>query len=380
MANFNKTLGTHSDRLERWLGADAVDRVSQSMKGWYGPPIALHGVPGTVYATRDGDFAGECRDGWEASALDRALDVVKRLQRGARVASGRQRHQLNAGFTGLSDLISEATAGAKRREFSFAKGGTTGVVGATNSLWRLGSFPVAGAAAAAAPGGTVPDDTTTGAFPFVNPTGGDTQHFVSGFPIANVSINTLLLYDRIFAVAKTMNSTATEAVTGVPTRYQNATSGTADSADGNFLFVECGTALAATAHNWTVCTYTDQNNNAGASLPSVTGNSGNIGNRLDHPLSASWFCPLTTGDIGVKALTQMQCSAAVATGTVDFVIGHAIAWMPCPIANIVCGVDGINTAFNLTRIFDDACLAFLEVAKSATNSTNYTGTFTTVAG
>jgi hypothetical protein len=54
--------------------------------------------------------------------------------------------------------------------------------------------------------------------------------------------------------------------------------------------------------------------------------------------------------------------------------------MPCPIANIVCPVDGINTAFNLARIFDSACLAFLEVIKPATTATTYTGSFTAVAG
>jgi len=42
--------------------------------------------------------------------------------------------------------------------------------------------------------------------------------------------------------------------------------------------------------------------------------------------------------------------------------------------------DGINSAFNLARIFDDAALAFLEVCKPATGATNYAGSFTTVAG
>jgi hypothetical protein len=70
----------------------------------------------------------------------------------------------------------------------------------------------------------------------------------------------------------------------------------------------------------------------------------------------------------------------VATGTGNACIGHPIAWMPCPIANIVCPVDGINTAFNLTRIFDSACLAFLEVIKPSTTATTYNGMFTTVAG
>ena len=112
-------------------------------------------------------------------------------------------------------------------------------------------------------------------------------------------------------------STATEAVTGVPTRYQSTTPGAHDYAGNNFLMIECRTALPATAHNWTTCTYTDQDGNTGATLPSVTGNSSNIINRLDQPVG-TWFCPLASGDSGIKNLTQMQCSASVASGAIDF--------------------------------------------------------------
>ena len=54
-----------------------------------------------------------------------------------------------------------------------------------------------------------------------------------------------------------MNSTATEAVTGVPTRYQSTTASAEDyipeitSASSSWRH----RALAATAHNWTTCTY-----------------------------------------------------------------------------------------------------------------------------
>ena len=345
------------------------------MKNWYGPPIAVAGVPGNVWAHRGGDFSGPIRAGQFMNAVDFA---VMRMKRAMRESSRRQLYQYNAGFTSLSDLIAEATSG-KRYAFQFQKVGATGVVAVTNSLWGLGNQPAAGANASNAPGGDTTTSATTGAFAFTNPTGGDTQHFVVGYPTASVAGNTLLLYDRLFQVNKTMNSTATEAVTGVPSRYQSTTSTAADYIGGNFLFVEVGgTALFATAHNWTVCLYLDQGN-ASSTLPSLTGNSAAIVRRLDHPTS-QWFAPLETGDVGIKALTQMQASAAVATGVINFVIGHPIAWMPCPIANIVCVADGINTSFNLVRIFDNAALAFLEVVKSATGATTYTGQFETVAG
>jgi len=371
---------THSDRLERWLGADKVAQLSAAMCNrdakWYGKPIAVHGVPGLVYATKDGDFIGAIDAGYEVSAIDRAEDIIRRHHRMQRARMARVRRQ--SGAIGSLDQALAAYFGGGNRTFSFNKAGTTGVVGATNTLWFVGSQPAAGSAAAAAPGGTVPTDATTGSWGFDNPSSG-TQHFVFGNPIASVAANTLLLYDRLFSVTKTMNSTTTEAVSGTPTRYQSATTSAADYAGNNFLMIECRTALAATAHNWTVCTYTDQDGNTGATLPSVTGNSGNIINRLDQP-AGTWFCPLASGDTGIKNLTQMQCSAAVATGAIDFTIGHPIAFMPCGIANFVCEKDGLTTSISLERIFDDACLAFLEICKSATTATTYTGTFTTLRG
>lgn len=365
---------THSARLERWLGKEAVERCSLAMKGWHGPPLAVAGVPGRVYVGRDGDFSGRIMSGLEASARDVAEGLMRRWRAAARANV----YQLNAGFASYSDLIAAASTAGRRREFLFQKVGVTGVANSTNSLWQSAGMPPTGAAGSAAPGGRVPDDTTTGAFPFTNPTGGQTLHFTVGDPIASVVNNSLLLYDRIFDVAKTMNSTANESVTGVPTRYQSTTGGNADSAEGNFLFIECQTALAATAHNWDNCTYTDQSGNTGATLPTVTGNSSNIVQRLDQP-AGTWFCPLATGDSGIKNLTQMHCSAAVATGAINFVIGHAIAMMPCQIANQVCTRDGIATSLNLVRIFDDAALAFLELCKPTTGATTYTGMFAAVA-
>lgn len=365
-------LGTHAQRLERWLGAEQVEAISRQMRDWYGPPIAVGGVPGKVFAHKGGDFRGVIGTGLAASAQCMAEDFLRRMKKAGRLQTG----VAHAGFASLSDLISEATAG-KARDFTFQKVGTTGVVAATNSLWRVGNLPSAGAAAAAAPGGTVPTDATTGAFPFVNPTGGDTQHFVRADVLASVAANTLLLYDRIFAVAKNMNSAVLESVTGVPTRYQSNVSGDPDSAEGNFLFAECGTALAATAHTWTIG-YRNQAGTAGRSTTNV-GNASNIINRLDQPVG-QWFIPLQAGDTGIDEIDDLTLNAAVATGACDAVIGHPIAILPAPLANLACVTDGINTAFNLERIFDDACLAFLEILKSATGATTYAGMFRTVAG
>jgi hypothetical protein len=195
-----------------------------------------------------------------------------------------------------------------------------------------------------------------------------------GADIAVNSGNTLLLYDRLFAVAKTMNSTAAEAVTGVPTRYQstNPLDTNEDYIGDNFLFIEVGAALAATAHNWTPCTYTDQDDVAGNTLPSVAGISGAIVDRLDLPVS-TWFCPLAAGDNGIKNLTNMQCNVAVATGAVNFAIGHPLGFMTIPFANSVYPFDWLTNRDQAPKIMDAACPAFLEITKPATTATTYNG-------
>lgn len=362
-ARFPSLRATHAAKLERWLGGEQVKRIATAMQDFYWP-VPLGQTPGSVVAYK-GDFFGD-------------LDIrppSKRKTFGS-LFSWMALSPFGAGFASLSDLISEASTG-KRREYLFQKAGPTGATGVTSSLWGLGNTPVAGINASNAPGGDAPTSATAGAFPFTNPSGSDTQHIVSAFPLSSVAGNTLMLYDRLFQVNKTMNSTATEAVTGVPSRYQSTTASDMDYVGGNFLFTEVGSvAVAATGHNWTVCTYTDQGG-AASTLPAFQGVSGAIVRRLDM---ANWFAPLESGDVGIKTLTQMQCSALVATGTVNFVIGHPIAVMPCPIANLVCVSDYINTAFNLARIFNDAALAFLELNKPSSTATTYNGSFTTVAG
>jgi hypothetical protein len=383
---------THSQRLERWLGRDRVEDVSRVMRGFYWP-VALHGVPGNVRVMPGGDFSGEIRGGQEASALDRAQDTLRkhRQERAAAIAEAyvagdfvlRSKMDRRAhAFASLSALIAARTGG-KGCDLVFQKTGVaSSAIGGSMDLWVATGQPAAGAAGAAAAAGTAHTSANTGAMGFVNAVANaNSSHFVSAWLTASVINNTLLLYDRLFSVAKTMNSTATEAVTGVPTRYQSQTSTASDYIGGNFCFpMNPTTVLAATGHNWTVCQYTDQAGNTANSFPSATGISACPVGQIDLAVGqGSWFMPLASGDVGVKALTQMQASALVATGTISFVVAHPIAFMACPVANLVCTIDGINTAFNLVTVFDNACLSLLEMPKPATTATSYSGQITTVS-
>ena len=364
-------LGVHSARLERWLGAAAAEQLSSQFRSWYGPPVAVAGVPGRVYVCGGGDLRGRVDSGAFAAARDVADGAAARFRRALRVAGDPSR--LNAGFASLSDFIVQFSTPSKRRQFPFFKVGPSGTAGAAASLWQSIGGPGAGAAGSASPGGRACDDMTAGAMSLMNAAGGQTMKYVSSSPIASVAANTLLLYDRLFDVAKNMNSNATEAVTGVPTRYQSTVSTNEDWAGGNFAFPEVQGVLAATGHNWTVCQYTDDAGNAAQSFPSIAGVASAAAQRIDLLLGA-WFMPLAAGDFGLTRVTQMQLSAAVATGTANFVIGHPIAVMPCPIAGQVTPLE--STAYAFERIFDDACLSFLELPKPSGTATNYSGFFT----
>lgn len=371
---------THSDRLERWLGPAEVASVSNAMRGFY-HPIPLAGVPGAVYAMPGGDFRGEIQAGQEMSALDRAMDKLKRVRRSIIARGGRVRHgELNA-FASLDALIAAVTGGKSQRLLFQKTGVASNAIGNSNDLWTRAGQPAAGAAGAAAPGGTATVNSTTGNWGYKSPVNANTGHFLSGEATASVINNTLLIIDQLLRVAKTMNSTATEAVTGVFTRYQNQTGTAADFIGGNFCFPSNPTTvLAATAHNWTVCQYTNQAGTAAQSFPSATGVSAGVVGGIDLAAGAgSWFMPLAAGDVGVKALTQMQCSALVATGTIDFVVAHPLAFIPCPVANLVCIADALYTAMQLQQIYDSACISAIEIAKPATTATNYAGALTLVA-
>lgn len=356
-----------ASKVERWLGAEKIKHLQQCMKGWYGRPICLLDVPGSLWITADGDFVGYVNGGYFASAVDFFGDRLRRLWK----ESGRLQHgYANVGFASISEALSRASQGFSQR-LAFNKVGPTGVVGVTSSLWRVGPQPAAGSAGAAAPGGTAHTSANTGAQVYANPASG-TMHLVGADVAASVINNTQLVYDRLFSVAKTMNSTATEAVTGVPTRYQSTTATNEDYIGDNFGFVEVGgTALAATAHNWTVCTYQDQGN-AASTLPSLTGAASAIVDRLDHP-AQQWFAPLESGDVGIRNWTQMQCSAAVATGAINFCIGHPLGFMSFPVINSMLPFDWLTNRDPAPRVFDNACIAYMEPLKPATTATTYTG-------
>jgi hypothetical protein len=126
------------------------------------------------------------------------------------------------------------------------------------------------------------------------PGNANTLHFVTDHVTANVVANTLMLYGRLFAVAKTMNSTTTQAVSGTITCYQNAAATAADCVGGiSSVLSSPTTALPAVAHNGAACRYTHQRGVVGQRIPSIAGVSVCAASGVDL---AAWL--LHNGDSG----------------------------------------------------------------------------------
>jgi hypothetical protein len=335
------------------------------------------GVPGSVFVNGGGDFIGECRAGSELSAVDRAMAIVREEER--RRFKRAHFHQIGS-FTSLSALITAATAGKQCRMLFNKTSNNVTAIACTADLFGVGTQPASGTSGAAAPGGTAYTNSSTGSLAFVNAvSNANTSHFVNAW-IAGTGASSVLLVDRLFGVAKTMNSTATEAVTGTFARYQSTIATAANYAGGTFCYPRAySTVLASTAHNWTVTTYTNQAGTAAQSMPSQAGlATGPVNGQIDLT-AGQWFLPLAAGDVGLQVLTQMQCSALVATGVLDFVVAHPIAALPSPIVNIVSNIDGVASAFNLVTVFDNACLSLLELTKPSTAGVTFNGWIATVS-
>lgn len=362
--------------LSRFIGEALTEQISRGMRTWYGPPIPVAVPGGRVYAMRGGDFCGAMRGGYFSNLADYMVERTKRIVRNW---CARQRRTANMGFSSLSDLIAEATTGGKSQTLAWTKAGTAGVVGRSNSLFNVGAWPPASGVGGTTGTGRVCTRTTTGAMTQTDATGGDTLHVVT-VPCyqASVAGQVLLMYDRLWDMTHTMTVDPRSCdAANVPTRYQ-----TAALAPGNFFSGEVTTVLPAATPTITL-DYVDQdgNNVTGPALSTIA--SAAAVNTIPFTLP-NWFYPLNSADQGLRSLQNsanaINLSAAMASGVVSWFIGHPLAFLPAPAANTPLILDGINSAFNLNRVYDGACLAFLELFKSATTATNWWGALQLVSG
>lgn len=344
--NVNKHSFANESRVARWFGEQMLRMLQETAEGLHCPTPILYTPKGSVIHAVDGLLIGAMMGG---------------------------------GFTSLSDLISEATTGGKRQDFLFTKIGTTGVAAFSNSLWRVGTLPLSGAAASALAAGDHLDNTSLGAPGHADPAGGDTLHLTTLLAQASVVPNLLMMYDRLWQGLIALSDLSAQACT--LTGYPNSTGrySSAAASKGNFAFIanEAGATLSAVAHTWSMV-YTDDAGNAAQAAAALAGISGAITNRIDH---AEWFIPLLSGDYGIQDIESIACNVnTLAAGAPTIVLAHPLALIPQLVANAAVMLDGINSAFNLVELKTDCCPAFMEVKKPATTATTYTGQATLVAG
>lgn len=368
----------HSGRLERYLGAGILEPLSQSMRGWYGPPIAVATSHGKVYVGGDGEFRGTFREGGFATATD-YMEVKLRkarqgISRGVRRVS--RQESAYAGFASLSDLISEATAGGKSQQLLFNKVATTATTAGNAFVARnVGSLPAARGVGGTSGTGVACTNATTGALNFVQPTGGDTTHITTLTVQASV-ISSLLLFDCLWDMTYNHASSTSTAVdsSNRPTRYQ-----TTDTAPGNFISSEITTVLSATAHTITH-TYVDDAGNTAEAATAYAAAASAVAGRTNTP-AGTWFVTPKSGDRGSRYLTNIaQSTIASVTGISTFFIGHPLVLVPLPMANMPFVYDGINSAFSLERVYDGANLSFMTPAIATTGAITYNGTVRLVSG
>lgn len=347
--------------LEREFGRQIVEGFHVLSTGSPGLPIPIMGVGASAY---------------RGTIIPRKQPLRHKIGRHLPVARRPGRQLYMTGFASLSDLIYEATAGGKAQDLMYRKvGAAPGATAGTSPLWNVADIPAAGGVGGTSGTGSVPVNTTTGGLRQVDPSGSDTLHFASWTGQSSV-VGQILLYDRLWHMTynhATATSTAVDA-NNRPARYQ-----TAALAPGNWVTSEVTTVLSGTAHNLGI-TYVDQDGNTAEANTNVAVRTSSAVQTILFT-APQWMHILNSPDMGVRYLTNInQSTITSVTGVSSFVIGHSLAILPQPIANQAYPLDGINSAFNLVQIQTDACLALMDLTKSANTAATLWGIIKLVSG
>lgn len=280
---------------------------------------------------------------------------------------------LAAAITTYDGIIS-ARANGKANDVVMSKASITTVAQAFSSLFRAGGLPVAGTYTNI-PGGAVHTRASVGAWNGLrDPGGSDLKYLLTvGIGSAN-AIEWGCLIDLLVAAgnidannaaAQTVNSTA-------QTRQYGSTLGA-----GVMMTFEITTALGATASNLVV-TYTDQDNNGGATTPATAMLQSGIVQRLT-PVALGNLMELASGDWGVRSVETFDLSAAMGAGVVALNLYFPLSYVPGVIGNTYIERDSTAQIDGLTELVQDGsgvigCLTWLV----QTNTTS-TGVFRSFA-
>jgi hypothetical protein len=267
-----------------------------------------------------------------------------------------------AALTDLSDLIHRQSGGSNGNpnNLFFHKvprvagvAATSPIIGRGCSLWTYDGMPAGGAVPTVA---AIPNRTTTGALPFVAPTGGRDLHLI-GANITPLTAGVYLLYDRLFHIGGLSGtSTADQTVQGgTPTPALTRNTGGA----GNMAWYEIYSILGTTARTLTM-TYVDQDGNTATSNIFIGGTAGREVTRAQR-------IPLAAGDTGIRSVEKVALDASTGTlGNFGITIAQPLAWIPVGASGTAGWRDYTTGLPGIPVINPDACLGLMFLPAAAT--------------
>ena len=287
----------------------------------------------------------------------------------------------------IDNLITAIANGQTTRyDWNKITGASAYALGRWYDLSMLNSMPVANAWAGTALNWTACSEATgNGTQIFGMPHGGNVspsrKHLLNlnAWSTAATGVpGTLMLVDmQGYYPGISNNTTSAQTLVGTPSlRYTNG---------GGVRAFQVQTAAAgATAQNIAL-SYTDQDGNAGNTLPvTVAMTASAIAGHVSHSGTAANnygpFLPLASGDTGIRSVQTVTMSAAN-TGTFALVLARPLATITLSVAGLMTEKDLLNQIPSLPEIKDGACLTWLFGSGAATAaSTTFAGGLEVVWG
>lgn len=243
-------------------------------------------------------------------------------------------------FDDLSNSIANKT-----QLFEYMKSFASQAIGQFYACHFAPGLP--GAPTYPAPGvnGVAVDNSTSGAWDFTNPTGGDISYLSHLDGSSTATAGTFYLYDRLWHNSG-LSTTTVGAQSITPAALTRYTSGEGVEA----WFDVLGTAMGSGATAPSI-SYTDQ-----------AGNTGNTATAQGWVTTAAinrcFPFALAAGDTGVRSIQSFNNNASHTSGAFGLVLRKRLATFTVPLAGS--GPDPLDF-FDLggPQIFDDACLEFL---------------------
>jgi hypothetical protein len=365
-----KRRSIHSGQLERWLGREKIEFLSNMMRHgggpnvrWYGNPLPILDVPRDVSITGDGDFVGAFDRGQFASAMDHLAEHTRRLWRRAGRPIYVPEPVLNLGFSDFRDHGDKSNGFSYSQALPYYKSSpavTTGLADLA-TLVTAPNVPVQESTPGIHTAATVRNKSQAGSFNQADARSGNTLHLLGADGVSGAATSALMVIDKLLEFDLGTGGLTSWPVTGTPTRYQSATPGDPDSAVGNFMFPVSVAVYAATTHSWSA-TYVDQNGNGSNSSPAVAGLNSNSASGID--LQNIWFMPLASGDSGVKSITTFACNVGVTTSTYVN-LAHPLGVISFSAATKVLPNEWYRSKDLAPRVFDNAFLSLLSIGTTA---------------